>query len=225
MDLNPCVCGETQFDRQSAVLVGPDGMLHRYTGACPACGRTREFLFRLPEQTLMPGPGPVRFGGDQPSELMDAGTWLWLSDYFANRHPADLAGASPDQRAQAARDLGYALAALDEVAKFIPAGQSQVPESAVWTSRGRDLFDRERYRFRTSALSATAETYRGLRDGPGRDDDKRDDDKRDDDKTGRQAGPGEIGLGHNMVHDLGPAGSRCSSLATRLSTASRSTSS
>jgi hypothetical protein len=162
MDLNPCVCGEAQFDRQSTMLAGPDGMLQRYTGACPACGRAREFLFRLPEEILMPGPGPVRFGGDEPSELLDAGTWLWLSDHFAGRHPGDLAGAGPDQRAQAARDLGYALAALDEVAKFVPPGQSQVPESAVWTPRGRDQYGRERYRFRTSALSATADTYRRL---------------------------------------------------------------
>src|SRR5262249_52152813 len=72
MDLPACECGETRFPRASAVVTLPGGELaSRYTGACAGCGRPREFVFRLAEDAA-PGDG-IRYGGDQPSELIDAG--------------------------------------------------------------------------------------------------------------------------------------------------------
>ena len=41
-------------------------------------------MFRLPDRPLIPPPGSVAmFGGGEPSELLDAGEWLWLADLCA----------------------------------------------------------------------------------------------------------------------------------------------
>lgn len=58
MDLRPCACGEARFDRQSTVVALEDGDLAaRYSGPCPACGRAREFTFRLPAELTLPPSG------------------------------------------------------------------------------------------------------------------------------------------------------------------------
>jgi hypothetical protein len=163
MELHPCGCGRAELGYHSVLL--PDGadLLRRYSGVCGGCGTEREFLFRVPRQPLSPPPsGEVRFGGDQASELVDAGQWWWLAERYAGSSPADSALIAPAELAQARTNLAYAVAAVDEVVKFIPPGVDSVPVSAFWTRRGRQEYQREPRRFARAPLDALRRTYRDL---------------------------------------------------------------
>jgi hypothetical protein len=163
MDLNRCACGQAAFGRDSVLLSDGSQLLRRYAGACPGCGAKREFVFRVPDRPVPPAPRrEVRFGSDEPSELVDAGQWMWIADSYAGLHSADPGQIPPAELPRARADLAYAAAAMDEVAKFVPAGADAVPESALWTERGRELYRREPYRFRLSTIDAVRDTYRRL---------------------------------------------------------------
>ncbi|MDG4794485.1 hypothetical protein [Micromonospora sp. WMMD1082] len=160
MDLHPCSCGETAFPRQSAVVALADGDLaSRYTGACAGCGQDREFVFRLPATIGGTGNG-FHYGGDEPSQLLDPGEWLLVADAYAGQVPAEPAAGAAGQRARAA--LTRAVAALDEVGKFIPAGGGAVPPGAFTSDRGRQLHQREPGRFRRDRLTAVRDAYAGM---------------------------------------------------------------
>ncbi|MER5458148.1 MULTISPECIES: hypothetical protein [unclassified Micromonospora] len=160
MDLRPCSCGNVRFPRQSAVVALADGELaSRYTGACAGCGREREFVFRLPPGLGTAGTG-FRYGGDEPSELLDPGEWLLVADAYAGQVPATPADGDAGQRARAA--LTRAVAALDEVGKFIPADGDAVPPETFDSDRGRQLHRREPGRFRRDRLRAVRDTYAGM---------------------------------------------------------------
>ena len=164
MDLHPCACGEIRFPRASSVLTTPDGELaSRYVGSCAQDGAAREFQFRLPERVLSPPrAGAVRYGGPEPSELIDPGEWLGVADACARSVPADTAALGADDRATAKSMLTHAAAALDEVLKFIPAGADRGPEVAFVSEPGRAAFAREPGRFRRPRLEAVRDTYRSI---------------------------------------------------------------
>lgn len=161
MDLRPCTCGETRFDRQSAVVALEDGDLAaRYSGPCPACGRAREFTFRLPAEPTLAPSGGFHYGAAEPSQLLDPGEWLWAADAYARLVPAGRATAEAGQRARAT--LFRAVAAVDEVLKFVPPGAESVPASAFTSERGRDLHRRDPGRFRRDRLAAVRDAYTGM---------------------------------------------------------------
>jgi hypothetical protein len=163
MDLRPCGCGEVRFPRASSVITTPDGEpAGRYAGICPQDGAAREFLFRMPERLLPPSPGTVRYGGPEPSELIDPGEWLSVADACARSVPADTAALAADDLATARTMLTHAAAAVDEVLKFIPAGAERVPEEAFGSERGRAVFAKEPGRFRRPRLEAVRDTYRSI---------------------------------------------------------------
>ncbi len=164
MDLHPCECGATDFDRQSSVIEEGGDLASRYTGTCPNCGRTREFVFRLPADILVPTPGQPRYGGDQPSELIDPGEWLAVADAYAKS--AELPGPGMDERRreQSRIALARAAAALDEVLKFVPPGADAVPESAFWTERGRRVRAADPGRFGVTRVGAVRDAYRRMLD-------------------------------------------------------------
>ncbi|MFV2103775.1 hypothetical protein [Micromonospora sp. LOL_024] len=160
MDLHPCSCGEAGFPRQSAVVALADGDLaSRYTGNCTGCGRERSFIFRLPPTVTTAG-SDFRYGGDEPSQLLDPGEWLLVSDAYAGQVPAQPASGDATRRARAA--LSRAVAALDEVGKFIPTGGLTVPGEALVSDRGRQLHRREPGRFRRDRLAAIRDAYADL---------------------------------------------------------------
>ncbi|MEU7873334.1 DUF6301 family protein [Dactylosporangium sp. NPDC049140] len=164
LELHPCVnCGSPDFGLDSVVFSDGSELVRRYAGACATCGAPREFLFRVPAQPLSPAPdGYTRFGGLEPSELLDAGEWIELSDDYAQGYPADPALIPPADLPRVRRRLAYALAALDEVVKFAPPGADTVPEAALWTDRGRALWQRDPARFRLPAIDAYRDAYRDL---------------------------------------------------------------
>ena len=160
LDLNPCECGGEDAARDSAVSLDGDQWIVRYTCVCARCARSRNVAFRQPESPARPAAGGWS-AGDEPSELLDAGEWLWVSDLFGGA-PADLAGFAAEEAAQAREDLAAAGGALDEVVKFLPGGADEVPASAFWTERGRQVWQAEPGRFRRERLAAVRDRYRAL---------------------------------------------------------------
>ncbi len=159
MDMYPCECGGQDAARDSAV----GETVVRYTCVCRACGRTRDFEFRQPEAPARPVDGAWAVG-PAPSELLDAGEWLWVADMFGGA-PAEPAGLSPAELAQARADLAAAGAAVEEVLKFLPPDANEVPAEAFWTERGRELRAAAPSRFLRGRLEAVRDSYRAVRDG------------------------------------------------------------
>jgi hypothetical protein len=158
MDLTPCPCGEHSFDRTSVVITLPDGDLgRRYAGTCPSCGAGREFTYRLP---AVPLESPrFAYGGAEPSRLLDAAQWLWVSDWYLRSVPPGAEDLPPDQRRIARARLMAAIAAIDEVVKFIPANGDTVPEWAVWTPLGRTVREADGQRLSAGTLAAARSAY------------------------------------------------------------------
>lgn len=156
MDLRPCSCGETAFDRRSAVITHDGVLCSRYTGTCPGCGTAREFVFELPETIRPIRSDHVEFGGADPSRLLDPGEWMAVATERAKRDPGTR------------DDLDVARAALVEVMKFLPPASGRpasevrndrVPDDAFVTERGRAVRDAEPGRFRRVRLEAVLDAW------------------------------------------------------------------
>jgi hypothetical protein len=158
MDQRPCACGECRFARASTVVTVDDALASRYTGACARCGAARRFEFRLPDQIMPPPSTGVVFGGPEPSELLDPGEWLSVADDYARSVPVDTRLDGDALRAARHR-LAVAIAALDEVKKFVPPFAVEVPPSAFTTPLGRAIWDKEPGRFRVPRLDAARGAY------------------------------------------------------------------
>ncbi len=143
-DLHPCQqCGSSDVTWEHGLVDVEGQLLSRYTGTCPGCGAAREFRFALPDREVMPHGYPT-FGGAQASQLLDAGEWLHVAELTA-------AAATEDGSGQA---IAVALAAVDEVVKFIPPNQDEVPETAFWSEHGRKVRESDPSRFRRERLLA-----------------------------------------------------------------------
>jgi hypothetical protein len=160
LDLHGCDCGGADADRSSAVRFVDGEWLTRYLCTCARCGRQRTFEFREPDVPARPGTGEWAVG-PQPSELIDAGEWMWVADTFG-RAPVELAGLPADEAAQARADLAAAAGAVDEVLKFLPATADEVPDSAFWTDRGRQVRATDPGRFQRGRIEAARAAYRAL---------------------------------------------------------------
>jgi hypothetical protein len=160
MDLRPCPhCGSVDTAWSSALAYGDDGVLvRRYHGACGNCGNEREFRFALPDRPTVAEPGQaVTFGGAEPSKLLDPGEWLLVADLCATAG-AVADGDTPDDETR--YSLAVAVAAMDEVIKFVPAGVDAVPDAAFTTSRGYAVYEREPGRFQRRRLVVVRDSYR-----------------------------------------------------------------
>ncbi|GAA0901767.1 hypothetical protein [Virgisporangium aurantiacum] len=166
MELNPCEnCGEREFEPTDTIILAEGDLASRYSGTCPRCGVYREFVFRLPDEVIIPDPEEPVFGDDSPSTLIDAGEWLWIADLIARSTPAEPEdGMTPADRQQIRLELRTAAAAVGEAAKFVPPGADTVPADAVWSPRGRAVYDDEPGRFRLSRLQVVQRTYRNIAD-------------------------------------------------------------
>ncbi|WP_240780015.1 hypothetical protein [Nonomuraea zeae] len=155
LDLTPCECGSIETEWDSGVVSVEGSMAKCYSGVCAGCDAEREFLFSLPRREVMPRAWPT-FGGHEPSQLLDAGEWMWVADLTAGNVPSDPANAQ--------RALSMARSAVEEVLKFIPEGQEEVPQDAFWSARGQEVRDAEPPRFRRDRLEVVRDTYRDLAD-------------------------------------------------------------
>ncbi|WP_049576833.1 hypothetical protein [Nonomuraea sp. SBT364] len=158
LDLHPCkTCGSVDTTWAAGLTTIDGELVNRYAGDCGECGTPREFLFGLPERPVPPAGYPT-FGGDEPSQLLDAGEWLWVADLTASNVPAD------DQE-EARRTLAIAAASVEEIIKFIPPGQDEVPDDAFWSDRGLETRAAEPGRFQLDRLLIVRDTYRNLAAG------------------------------------------------------------
>jgi hypothetical protein len=166
MELNPCEnCGEREFEPADTIIVVEGDLASRYSGTCPRCGIYREFLFRIPDEPIIPNPEEPVFGDDTPSALIDAGEWMWIADLIARSSPAEPEeGMSAADRQQIRMELRTAAAAVGEAAKFVPPGGDRVPYDAVWSDRGRAVYEDEPGRFWLPRLQVVRRTYREIAD-------------------------------------------------------------
>lgn len=163
LQLQPCPqCGEARCRFRSSVVSIDDTLASRYTGTCARCGTERSYQFRLPDQLLPPPADTVRFGGDEPSQLIDPGVWMWYSENTAKQVPADPTGPDDPQRRTARHALATALGAIAEVLKFIPPHESAVPAAAFTSLDGRAMYDHEPGRFTRERLQVVRDTYAEL---------------------------------------------------------------
>ncbi|MFG1814094.1 hypothetical protein ACGFIF_10040 [Kribbella sp. NPDC049174] len=154
LELHPCPnCGsiDTPWEHGLADVEGE--LAISYDGICPGCDVERQYLFGLPARETRAVGWPT-FGGPEPSELLDPGQWMDVADRAAAEVPADPVAAG--------KVLAVAVAAVDEVVKFVPAGQDAVPEEEFWTPEGRSVRDADPGRFRLDRLLVVRDTYREL---------------------------------------------------------------
>ena len=161
MSRRRCACGSTGFSRHpplhsDVTMIGGD-LASRHTAGCAGCVGVRRFTFRLPARIIQPPATGVVYGGEQPSELLDPGEWLAVAEEFARSVPA---GAPLEGAAR--HRLESAVAAIDEVGKFVPAGAAEVPASAFVTRAGRAVWEKEPGRFRLVRLNAVRGAYADL---------------------------------------------------------------
>lgn len=137
LELTPCEdCGTVTTTWDQGVTSVDGELAASYIGRCPGCGIGREFLFGLPAVETPPGT----FGGSEASEILDAGQWMTIADNTADRE--------------------LARAAVEEVVKFVPAGESVVPDDAFWTDEGARVRAEEPGRFRLERLLVVRDSYR-----------------------------------------------------------------
>lgn len=157
LDLNPCQCGEVEFEPRHWLEQSGEDLLARYQGFCPGCGTQRDFSFVLDPE--LPPPPPA-YGGDQPSKIIDPGQFLLVSEQLARTVPADPGGLSSETREESREVLGAAIAALEEVLKFVPPGAPEVPEEAFTAPDGWMVYQQEPGRFQRVRLEAVLGAYR-----------------------------------------------------------------
>jgi hypothetical protein len=124
---------------------------------CMLEGEPRTFWFESPENPLIEG-----FGGDEPSQIIDPGQFLLHADRLSKSVPAGPSDLDPSVHEVAARRLDEAADCIDEVIKFIPEGEHQVPEEAFFSPLGKVAYYQEPGRFRRARLEAVAQTYRDI---------------------------------------------------------------
>lgn len=161
MDMHACDCGDSKFERNNTVIEVDGDLASRYTGPCSACGQTREFVFALPEHISVPLPGTVVFGDGSPSELLDAGEWMFVADRYARAAPGRVPTGIEESR-KARQLVATAAAAMDEVLAFVPSDEDMVPYEALRSERGRAVYDEEPGRFFQDRLEIVRDTYRQI---------------------------------------------------------------
>ncbi len=129
----PCRCGATEFEPEGSPVTVNGRVLTRFFGACGACGRPRELLFRNVTDDRAELPASGLWGLDErPSRLFDAGAFLGLAAFLGQTGAALTATDPVGQWYPARHVLRLAAGALDEALKFVPPGAAAVPVEALW---------------------------------------------------------------------------------------------
>ncbi|MBW1881083.1 MAG: hypothetical protein JRJ84_22245 [Deltaproteobacteria bacterium] len=124
---------------------------------CMLDGEPRTFWFESPENPLIEG-----FGGDEPSQIIDPGQFILRADRLSKSVPSNPGDLDPSAHSVAAQRLDEAADCIDEVIKFIPEGEHQVPQEAFFTPIGKVSYMEEPGRFRRARLEAVGQTYREI---------------------------------------------------------------
>ncbi|MFE9563158.1 hypothetical protein ACFYM0_18855 [Streptomyces sp. NPDC006487] len=149
MDLHPCDCGGADFERRHHLEQHGDDLVAVYEGVCRGCGRDRRFEFVMAVE--IPPPPPA-YGGAEPSEIIDPGEFSEVADRFGRWAGIGLLNSPESEHHKYRGAMASALAAVEEVFKFIPAGQDAVPASAFTSARGRARYEKDPENFTREIL-------------------------------------------------------------------------
>jgi hypothetical protein len=154
LDLHPCTCGHTDgFDPELSLELLDGRQVARYSGVCAGCGRRRQYEFAL----LPPVTGGAEYGGAEPSRIVDAGEFLWVSDSATDRALSLVDLADERSRSAAHTSFAVAIAALEEVLKFVTAGATGIPAERMRSELGRRMYDANPDRFQLERLNRRRE--------------------------------------------------------------------
>ncbi|MGW0996662.1 hypothetical protein [Streptomyces sp. NPDC002520] len=159
MDLHACVCGAAEFERAHRLEDRDGALVAVYEGECPQCGRTRSFEFRMSDE--LP-PAPPAFGGAEPSQIIDPGEFLWIGDQAATDSGLRLLNTPLAEHRAIRPQTAYAIAAFEEVAKFLPEGEDRIPEDRFTSERGRELYAKDPTRFTRDRIDSALERKRAI---------------------------------------------------------------
>ncbi|WP_327254736.1 hypothetical protein [Streptomyces sp. NBC_01244] len=149
MDLHPCECGSADFERRHHLEQHGDDLVAVYEGVCRGCGRDRRFEFVMAVE--IPPPPPA-YGGAEPSEIIDPGEFSEVADRYRRWAGPGLLNSPESEHHKYRGAMASALAAVEEVFKFIPVGQDSVPASAFTSARGRARYERDPGKFSRELL-------------------------------------------------------------------------
>ncbi|MGW0363538.1 hypothetical protein [Streptomyces sp. NPDC002990] len=144
MDLHPCACGGSDFERRHHLEQHGDDIAAVYEGACRQCDRNRGFTFVMADE--IPPPPPA-FGGSEPSQIIDPGEFVDVAYRISRSAGLGLLNSPDSEHHKYRSAVVHALAAFEEVAKFIPPGQDAIPASAFTSEVGRARYEREPAKF------------------------------------------------------------------------------
>ena len=144
MRLHPCKCGR-RVDVASlghvTAIADDRQLISSFSGRCASCDNPLQFDFLIADDAPK---GRTSFGGSSPSAIIDPGEFYLASDDFAK-----------------AGDVELAIACLEEILKFIPAGEENVPASAFHSAAGARLKLERPGRFANYLIEARIAAYRG----------------------------------------------------------------
>ena len=151
MDLQPCPhCGEPEFSWTRHEAGIRDGQkTSAYEGECPTCRGARRFEFIV----LDPNLPPPLLGGPEPSQIIDPAQFLAVGDH-AWPLAVLRADATPDEIEDAYDAAVDAVAAVEEILKFIPPDAAVVPETAFHGPEGLARLAANPMRFSRRTLEA-----------------------------------------------------------------------
>jgi hypothetical protein len=162
MDLRACACGAAGFDRQHRLEERDGALVSVYEGVCAACGTTRVFEFTLSDDRPQEPPA---FGGAEPSRILDPGEFLWVADQVSTESGLRLLSAPLAEHRAIGAATAYAIAALEEVAKFLPEHADRVPEDRFTSRLGQEMYAKDPTRFTRQDITAALELKRRIAAG------------------------------------------------------------
>ena len=148
IELDVCACGQTPGELAHRLVSRDEQLVALYEGSCARCGRSLAYAFALADEIV----AADKFGGMEPSQLIDAGQFLRESD----RAVRSVVNAPAPQNVYW---LGRAIACLEEVLKWIPDGEDRPPATAFLTEDGLRFSREEPGRFRRPRLRAVLAAY------------------------------------------------------------------
>jgi hypothetical protein len=156
IELHTCECGEARAPWKHQLESRVDALVTVYDGSCDRCTRPWTFEFRLDPEISPIG----KFGGSKPSQIVDAGQFLAVADAAARGVPAEVNRLDDLSRQRARALMARAVAAIEEVLKFIPPDADRVPADSLFSVMGKETYLAEPGRFRKSRLDAVLSVYR-----------------------------------------------------------------
>ncbi|MET7700998.1 MULTISPECIES: hypothetical protein [unclassified Streptomyces] len=159
MDLHACVCGAESFDRQHRLVDRGGELVSVYEGVCAQCGRTRSFEFVVLDAEPVTPPA---FGGAEPSRIIDPGEFLWAGDQVSTDSGLRLLNTPLAEHREVRPATAYAIAAFEEVAKFLPEGADRIPEDRFTSERGREMYAKDPSRFTRPEIEDALELKRRI---------------------------------------------------------------